>query len=77
MLKLKDALPAPITPFKEDRSLDLSAYERLVEAVIGDGMHGLLISGCTSESRAVTDEEHSSIHAALSAGFIKDAVQAR
>lgn len=77
MLKLKGALPAPITPFKEERSLELSAYQRLVEALIGDGMHGLLINGYTSESRAVTDEEHSNIHAALFAGFIKDAVQAR
>jgi 4-hydroxy-tetrahydrodipicolinate synthase len=61
MLKLKGVIPALTTPFKEDRSLDLSGYERLVEAVIGDGVHGLLVNGCTGESWAVTDDERAQV----------------
>lgn len=63
MLKLKGVIPALTTPFKEDRSLDLGGYERLIEAVIGDGAHGLLVNGCTGESWAVTDDERAKIFA--------------
>ncbi len=63
MLQLKGVIPALTTPFKENRSLDLGGYERLIEAVIGDGAHGLLVNGCTGESWAVTDDERAQIFA--------------
>jgi len=62
-LDLRGVIPALTTPFKEDRSLDIGGYERLVEAVIGDGVHGLLVNGCTGESWAVTDDERAQVFA--------------
>ena len=53
--KLKGVIPALTTPFKEDRSLDIGGYERLVEAVIGDGVQALVNGSATD--LAVTDDE--------------------
>lgn len=57
----KGAIPALTTPFREDRSLDIDGFRRLVEFVIADGVHGILVNGCTGESWAVTDDERAEI----------------
>ena len=57
MLRLHGVIPALTTPFREDRSLDLDAFRRLVELVVADGVHGLLVNGCTGESWALDDDE--------------------
>jgi 4-hydroxy-tetrahydrodipicolinate synthase len=54
---LKGVVPALTNPFTEDRRLDIDAFRRLVDAVIGDGVHALLINGCTGESWALEPEE--------------------
>jgi 4-hydroxy-tetrahydrodipicolinate synthase len=57
MLKLRGVVPALTTPFREDASLDLPGFRRLVDCVIEDGVHGILVNGCTGESWALSDDE--------------------
>lgn len=54
---LKGVIPALTTPFRDDQSLDFDAFARLVDLVIGDGVDGVLVNGCTGESWAINDEE--------------------
>ena len=64
MIELKGVIPALTTPFKEDRSLDLAAFRRLVDTVIADGVHGMLVGGCTGETWALDDDERAALFAA-------------
>lgn len=57
MLKLTGVIPALTTPFASNGDLDLAGFRRLVEHVIDDGVHGLLVNGCTGESWALDDDE--------------------
>ena len=57
----RGVIPALTTPFHEDQSLDADGFEKLATMVIGDGVHGLLVNGCTGESWALSDEERSLI----------------
>ncbi len=54
-------IPALTTPFRADQSLDLDAFARLIEIVLGDGVDGILVNGCTGESWALTEEERGQI----------------
>ena len=49
--------PALTTPFHPDLSLDAAGFARLVDAVIGDGVHGIVVNGCTGESWALDAAE--------------------
>lgn len=60
----KGVIPALTTPFREDRSLDLDGFRRLIEHVLADGVHGLLVNGCTGESWAVSDDERAALFGA-------------
>lgn len=62
MAQLKGVIPALTTPFHEDLSLDLPGFARLIEAVIADGVDGILVNGCTGESWALTDDERRRIY---------------
>jgi 4-hydroxy-tetrahydrodipicolinate synthase len=55
-------IPALTTPFHADLSLDLPGFARLVEAVIADGVDGILVNGCTGESWALTDAERRQVY---------------
>jgi 4-hydroxy-tetrahydrodipicolinate synthase len=57
MLKLKGVIPALTTPFKDDQSMDLDAFQELVDIVIKDGVHAIVPNGCTGESWALSDDE--------------------
>lgn len=48
---------ALITPFKEDKSIDFKALEKLVNFQIDNGINYLVIMGSTGEPSALTDEE--------------------
>lgn len=61
MLELKGVIPAITTPFREDQSLDLEGFEKLIEVVIGDGVHGIVVNGCTGESWALDDGERAAV----------------
>jgi len=58
---LNDKLPSPlrgvvtatITPLRDDGTLDEAGLERLIEHLIGGGVHGLFILGTTGEAPAL------------------------
>jgi 4-hydroxy-tetrahydrodipicolinate synthase len=52
---------ALITPFNEDKSIDYSALERLVEDQILGGIDYLVILGTTGETPALSDDEKKEI----------------
>ena len=53
--------PALTTPFHADLSLDAGGFGRLVDAVIGDGVHGIVVNGCTGESWSLDAAERATI----------------
>ncbi|MEO8751529.1 MAG: dihydrodipicolinate synthase family protein [Casimicrobiaceae bacterium] len=53
--------PALTTPFSADLSLDVEGFARLVDAVIGDGVHGIVVNGCTGESWSLSSDERASV----------------
>jgi len=58
---LRGVIPALTTPFHDDQSLDIGGLERLCDMVIGDGVDGILVNGCTGESWAIKDAERARI----------------
>ena len=48
---------ALVTPFKQDRSIDIEALERIVNHVIDNGADFLVVLGTTSEAPTLTPEE--------------------
>jgi len=46
-----------ITPFKGDGSVDYDAAERLAAMLVTDGSDGVVVSGTTGESPALSDDE--------------------
>ncbi len=46
-----------VTPFDDDRGLDLEAAAALASHLVGSGHDGLVISGTTGESPTVSDDE--------------------
>ena len=57
MKQLKGSITALITPFR-DGSVDVTAFQDLVEWQIESGTHGLVPVGTTGESATLCDEEH-------------------
>lgn len=55
--QLKGILPAVITPFGEDESIDYEAWQNLIDVLIASGVHGLLVIGGQGEFFALTEEE--------------------
>ncbi|TMF44275.1 MAG: 4-hydroxy-tetrahydrodipicolinate synthase [Chloroflexi bacterium] len=50
-------LTAMITPFKADGSVDYEAAEKLAVMLVADGSDGVVVSGTTGESPALSDDE--------------------
>lgn len=48
---------ALVTPFKSDGSVDLSAFEKIIDAQLEAGIHGLVVCGSTGEGMTLTDLE--------------------
>ena len=47
--RLKGIVPPLITPLKDRDTLDIAGLEKLIEHVIGGGVHGLFVLGTTGE----------------------------
>jgi 4-hydroxy-tetrahydrodipicolinate synthase len=50
-------LTAMVTPFKEDGSVNYEAAEKLAAMLVADGADGVVVSGTTGESPALSDDE--------------------
>jgi 4-hydroxy-tetrahydrodipicolinate synthase len=50
-------LTAMLTPFKADGSIDFGAAEKLAALLVADGSDGVVVSGTTGESPALSDDE--------------------
>jgi 4-hydroxy-tetrahydrodipicolinate synthase len=50
-------LTAMVTPFKEDGSVNYEAAEKLAAMLVADGSDGVVVSGTTGESPALSDDE--------------------
>ncbi|HET9411120.1 MAG TPA: 4-hydroxy-tetrahydrodipicolinate synthase [Candidatus Dormibacteraeota bacterium] len=57
MKELGRLLTAMITPFKADGSVDYSSAEKLAAILVADGSDGVVVSGTTGESPALSDDE--------------------
>lgn len=55
-MKFEGALTALVTPMRED-GLDIAALERLVQAQLDAGIHGLVPCGTTGEASTLSHEE--------------------
>ena len=58
-------LTAMITPFKADGSVDYAAAEKLAHMLVSDGSDGVVVSGTTGESPALSDDEKIELVAAV------------
>jgi len=52
---------AIVTPFKEDKSVDYKAYERLIEFQLENGTDAIVVCGTTGESATLTDKEQAKL----------------
>ena len=57
MSKFKGTGVAIVTPFKEDRSVDYTALEKLIQHLITGGVNYLVVNGTTGESVTLTRQE--------------------
>lgn len=58
---LRGVIPALVTPFGVDGSIDFEAFRRLLERLRADGVSGWLPCGTTGEYNAMTVEERVSV----------------
>lgn len=52
-------LPALVTPFRDDERIDYGAWQKIIDALIDAGVHGLFACGSQGEFCALTTEERS------------------
>ena len=57
MTNLTGSIVALVTPFKEDKSVDWEALDRLVSFHLENGTDAILVLGTTGESSTMTDRE--------------------
>ncbi|WP_326975512.1 4-hydroxy-tetrahydrodipicolinate synthase [Caproicibacter sp. BJN0012] len=50
-----------ITTFNDDESIDFPSYKKIIDHVITNGVHGLLVGGTTGEYHVMTKEERKSL----------------
>ncbi len=55
MFELKGIVPPVVTPLREDETVDEAGLERLLEKVVGAGVHALFFLGSTGEQPALRD----------------------
>ncbi len=53
---------AVVTPFKKTGEIDEPAFKKNLELLISEGINGLVVTGCTGEFWALTDEERIQLH---------------
>lgn len=58
---LKGLYPALITPYNEDKSINFTSLEKLIEKLIAEGVTGFYITGSTGECFLLSTEERKQI----------------
>jgi 4-hydroxy-tetrahydrodipicolinate synthase len=53
----KGSIPALITPMRDDGSVDLAAWDRLLEFHLGEGSDAVVVGGTTGESPTLSADE--------------------
>lgn len=61
MKKIRGMIAAVPTPFREDESINYDTYEQLLNYLIDNGMHWLLIGGSTGEYSLMSKDERKDI----------------
>lgn len=56
--RIQGSLVAIVTPMQADGSLDLEAFDRLIDWHIAGGTDGIVVVGTTGESATLSTEEH-------------------
>lgn len=64
-IRLRGALTAIVTPFRDDGSVDVRALEALAAWQIESGIHGLVPCGTTGEGATLRPEEHALVVATV------------
>jgi 4-hydroxy-tetrahydrodipicolinate synthase len=53
----RGVIPALVTPFRRDGAIDVAAFRRNIELLLGAGCRGVLVGGCTGEFWALSLDE--------------------
>lgn len=61
MTSIEGVWTAVVTPFHQDGSVDINAYEKIVEAQLAAGVDGLVVFGTTGESPTLSVQEKLSL----------------
>jgi 4-hydroxy-tetrahydrodipicolinate synthase len=61
---LGEILTAIVTPFREDRSLDLDRFRALASHLVENGSDGLVVTATTGESATLSDDERFALYEA-------------
>ena len=64
-MELKGIVPALITPFDRDGSVNIEELKKLVKLLLSEGADGFYVTGSTGECFLLTDEERTRITAAV------------
>lgn len=57
----RGVFPAVTTQFKEDMSVDLEATQKVIDGLINDGVHGLILMGTVGENNSLQPDEKRAI----------------
>ena len=60
-IKFFGSIPAIVTPFKKDGSLDLLALDKLVEYQLASSIDGIVVAGSTGEAATLNEDEYVTI----------------
>ena len=61
MTSFAGVIPILATPFRDDESLDLDSWDRLLEFMVGLGVDGVTILGVLGESNRLADHERATL----------------
>ena len=64
-MELKGIVPALVTPFDRDGSVNIEELKKLVKLLLSEGADGFYVTGSTGECFLLTDEERTRITAAV------------
>ena len=59
--KFTGTFTAIITPFREDRTIDYPAIEKIIEEQVAAGIEGIVVAGTTGESPTLSWNEQGNL----------------